>query len=51
MSQEVAIAHHGPPSSFLRKHVFSVDHKVIGKQYFALAMCGGAWIIAGTLPE
>src|SRR3981081_1000818 len=38
MSQEVAIAHHGPPSSFLRKHVFSVDHKVIGKQYFALAM-------------
>src|ERR1700704_5148036 len=38
MSQEVAIAHHGPPSSFLRKHVFSVDHKVIGKQYFALAL-------------
>src|ERR1700704_1713384 len=38
MSQEVAIAHHGSPSSFLRKHVFSVDHKVIGKQYFALAM-------------
>ena len=38
MSQEVAIAHHGPPTSFLRKHVFSVDHKVIGKQYFALAM-------------
>src|SRR5882724_10426275 len=38
MSQEAAIAHHGPPTSFLRKHVFSVDHKVIGKQYFALAM-------------
>ncbi len=38
MSQEVAIAHHGPPTSFLRKYVFSVDHKVIGKQYFALAL-------------
>src|SRR6195256_1250440 len=38
MSQEAAIAHHGPPTSFLRKHVFSVDHKVIGKQYFALAL-------------
>src|SRR5882724_8474384 len=38
MSQEAAIAHHGAPTSFLRKHVFSVDHKVIGKQYFALAM-------------
>ena len=38
MSQETAVAHHGPPTSFLRKHVFSVDHKVIGKQYFALAL-------------
>jgi cytochrome c oxidase subunit 1 len=35
MSQE---AHHGPPTSFLRKYVFSVDHKVIGKQYFDLAL-------------
>jgi len=38
MSEEAAIAHHGPPTSFLRKYVFSVDHKVIGKQYFALAL-------------
>jgi cytochrome c oxidase subunit 1 len=38
MSQDVAVVHHGPPTSFLRKHVFSVDHKVIGKQYFALAL-------------
>ncbi|HEY1676150.1 MAG TPA: cbb3-type cytochrome c oxidase subunit I [Candidatus Sulfotelmatobacter sp.] len=30
--------HHAPPSSFLRKHVFSLDHKVIGKQYYALAL-------------
>lgn len=31
-------AHHAPPTSFLRKHVFSLDHKVIGKQYYALAL-------------
>ena len=31
-------AHHGPPTSFIRKHVFSLDHKVIGKQYYALAL-------------
>ena len=30
--------HHAPPTSFLRKHVFSLDHKVIGKQYYALAL-------------
>src|SRR5258708_28149050 len=29
---------HAPPESFLRKHVFSLDHKVIGKQYFGLAL-------------
>ncbi len=38
MSQEATTAQHGPPTSFLRKYVFSVDHKVIGKQYFALAL-------------
>jgi cytochrome c oxidase subunit I len=30
--------HHDPPQSFIRKHVFSLDHKVIGKQYYALAL-------------
>ncbi|HZR57811.1 MAG TPA: cbb3-type cytochrome c oxidase subunit I [Terriglobales bacterium] len=30
--------HHGPPTSFIRKHIFSVDHKVIGKQYYALGL-------------
>jgi cytochrome c oxidase subunit 1 len=30
--------HHVPPQSFIRKHIFSVDHKVIGKQYYALAL-------------
>ena len=27
-----------PPQGFLRKHVFSLDHKVIGKQYLDLAL-------------
>ena len=30
--------HHGPPTTFLRKHVFSLDHKVIGLQYYSLAL-------------
>src|SRR5450755_4938968 len=34
----VHAAHHGPPTTFIRKHVFSLDHKVIGKQYYALAL-------------
>ena len=29
---------HGAPTSFIRKHIFSTDHKVIGKQYYALAL-------------
>jgi len=33
-----AAQHHGPPTKFIWKHVFSVDHKVIGKQYYALAL-------------
>jgi cytochrome c oxidase subunit 1 len=31
-------AHHGPPTTFIRKHVFSTDHKVIGIQYYHLAL-------------
>ena len=31
-------AGHGPPESFIRKYVFSVDHKVIGIQYGITAM-------------
>jgi cytochrome c oxidase subunit I len=30
--------HHAPAQGFIRKHVFSLDHKVIGKQYYALAL-------------
>ena len=29
---------HAPPQGFIRKYVFSLDHKVIGKQYFALGL-------------
>jgi cytochrome c oxidase subunit 1 len=32
------VQHHAPPQGFIRKHVFSLDHKVIGKQYYALAL-------------
>src|SRR6266849_633058 len=38
MSAAHAVQHHAPPTSFIRKHVFSLDHKVIGKQYYALAL-------------
>jgi len=42
MTQNVATPaaahHHVPPQTFLRKYVFSVDHKVIGKQYLGLAL-------------
>jgi cytochrome c oxidase subunit I len=32
-----ATEHHAP-TSFIRQHVFSLDHKVIGKQYYGLAL-------------
>jgi cytochrome c oxidase subunit 1 len=38
VSGHAAAAHHAPPTSFIRKHIFSLDHKVIGKQYYALAL-------------
>jgi len=33
-----AIHHAEAPSGFIRKYIFSVDHKVIGTQYFCLAL-------------
>jgi cytochrome c oxidase subunit 1 len=33
-----AVHHHAPPQGFIRKYVFSLDHKVIGKQYYGLAL-------------
>src|ERR1700692_4660420 len=34
----VHAAQHHAPTTFIRKHVFSLDHKVIGKQYYVLAL-------------
>jgi len=33
-----AVHHHAPPSSFIRKYIFSTDHKIIGIQYWLLAL-------------
>jgi len=35
---QVHAAHHAPPQGFIRKYVFSVDHKVIGIQYLTLGV-------------
>src|SRR5207253_10074081 len=37
MSAHAHVAHPAPPTSFIRKYIFSLDHKVIGKQYYGLA--------------
>ena len=37
MSKQVA-HQHTAPTGFIRKYVFSLDHKVIGKQYYGLAL-------------
>ena len=42
-----AVGHHAPPEGFLRKYVFSKDHKVIGLQYYCTAMLMA--VIAGLL--
>ncbi len=33
-----AVHRHEAPTSFIRKYIFSLDHKVIGIQYLSLAM-------------
>ena len=39
MSQSGSMAvHHEAPKSFIRRYVFSLDHKVIGIQYWWLAL-------------
>jgi len=38
MSTHAVQHHHTAPTGFIRKHIFSLDHKVIGKQYYALAL-------------
>jgi len=37
-SAQPEVHHHGPPQAFIRKYVFSLDHKVIGLQYYGLAL-------------
>jgi cytochrome c oxidase subunit 1 len=32
------VHHHSPPQGFIWKYVFSLDHKVIGKQYYFLSL-------------
>jgi len=34
----IQAAAHGAPTGFIRKYVFSLDHKIIGLQYYALAL-------------
>jgi cytochrome c oxidase subunit 1 len=36
--QAAAAHHHHPPTGFIRKYIFSIDHKVIGIQYLLLAL-------------
>src|SRR6266478_3341907 len=38
MSSSVAHAGHQAPTGFIRKYIFSLDHKVIGIQYYFLAL-------------
>ncbi len=39
MASHANVAHvHAAPSGFIRKYIFSVDHKVIGIQYYLLAL-------------
>ena len=33
-----AIHHHEAPRGFIRKYIFSLDHKIIGIQYWLLAL-------------
>src|SRR5271168_41164 len=37
-SSQPAVHHHAPPQGFVRKYVFSLDHKIIGLQYYGLAL-------------
>jgi cytochrome c oxidase subunit 1 len=41
-----AVHRHEPPKSFIRKYIFSLDHKVIGIQYILLALSA---VVVGML--
>ena len=49
-SAQPAAHHHSPPQGFIRKYVFSLDHKVIGLQYYGLALVAvfTAWCSPGS---
>src|SRR5438445_2891715 len=47
MTRPSTIAKESPNPGFLRRYVFSADHKVIGRQYFFLSLAAvlvGAWL-------
>ncbi|MBC7929710.1 MAG: cytochrome c oxidase subunit I, partial [Rubrivivax sp.] len=35
---DAGVHQHHPPTGFIRKYIFSIDHKVIGIQYLLLAL-------------
>ena len=35
---EPLVHRHSPPTGFIRRYVFSTDHKVVGEQYYGLAL-------------
>ena len=43
MSEHGVAQAHGAPTGFIRKYIFSLDHKVIGLQYFFLALTA-VWV-------
>src|SRR6202044_818112 len=43
MATPVAVHAHAAPQGFIRKFIFSLDHKVIGIQYFFLALTA-VWV-------
>jgi cytochrome c oxidase subunit 1 len=47
MPNSAAITQESAPQGFLRRYIFSTDHKVIGRQYFFLSLAAvlvGAWL-------
>ena len=38
MAEHIVAHQHEAPKGFIRKYVFSLDHKVIGIQYWCLAL-------------
>src|SRR6202040_3472175 len=43
MATSVTAHAHAAPQGFIRKYIFSLDHKVIGIQYFLLALTA-VWV-------